>query len=232
MGSLVASILFGLIAGTCDASGYLALHKLFTAHVTGNLLILGIGWAAHTEGDVLGRVIAVPIFIIWVCFMCLCADWLQRRRLPVLRIMLSVMVALLLAFMLLGVADGPFRSQDAPNNLLAGMTGVMAMATLNVIARMWRVLAAGTTAMTANTLRMVIDLTELMLGRRPDETNLRSDSARLAATVLAFVAACALTALLHALAGTWCMTLPALFAILMLALWREETGGPQWLSHG
>ncbi len=144
MRSLLASLLFGLTSGTCDGAAYLALHKLFTANITGNLLLLGADWAAHQSHGVLGRLIAIPVFVAWIWLTRLAAGRLRRRGVPALRAMLLGMVALLALFLLLGMTIGPFPGQDAPNTLIVGMTGVAAMATLNVVARLWPVLTAGT----------------------------------------------------------------------------------------
>jgi uncharacterized membrane protein YoaK (UPF0700 family) len=121
-------------------------------------------------------------------------------------------------------------NQDAPNTLIVGMTGVAAMATLNVVARLWPVLTAGTTAMTGNSVKVMTDLAELVLGERQKEPKLLHDSARLGLTVLAFVVGCALAfvvgcalaALVHWKAGPWCMALPLVFAVAMTALWPQE----------
>lgn len=222
MGGLLASLLFGLVAGTCDGAGYLALHRLFTSHITGNLLLLGADWAAHRSDEVLGRLIAIPVFMAWVWLMRLAAGRLRRRGWPALRPLIFAMVVLLLAFTLLGLTDGPFVSQDAPNTLIVGMIGVSAMATLNVVARLWPALAAGTTAMTGNAVKMMIDIAELAMGERREEPSLLYDSGRLGLTLLAFAGGCALAALVYANAGTWCMALPLGFACCMLVLWPVE----------
>ncbi|HJU16097.1 MAG TPA: YoaK family protein [Stellaceae bacterium] len=222
MQGVVASLLFGLVAGTCDGAGYLALHRLLTSHITGNLLLLGADWATNQNQGVLGRLIAIPVFILWAWLVRLAAGKLHRHGLPALRAMLLAMVALLALFLLLGMTIGPFPSQDAPNNLIVGMTGVAAMATLNIVARLWPDLAAGTTAMTGNAVKMAMDLAELVIGEHEKESELLYDSGRLGLTVLAFVGGCALAALVYWKAGTWCTALPLVFAVAMTALWPDE----------
>lgn len=65
-----ASILFGLISGSCDGATYMALHKILAANVTGDLLLIGLDWAEPHHHDVLGRLLAVPIFALCI--------WLAR----------------------------------------------------------------------------------------------------------------------------------------------------------
>jgi uncharacterized membrane protein YoaK (UPF0700 family) len=55
-----------LIAGSTDTIGFLSLNGLFTAHITGNLVVL----AAHViNGDpaILSYVLAVPVFSSYCC---------------------------------------------------------------------------------------------------------------------------------------------------------------------
>ena len=212
MRALLASLLFGLIAGTCDAASFLLLHGLLTANLPGNFVLLGADWAAHRHREVLGRLIALPVFIAWTWAARTAAGELQRRGRPARPALLLAMVALLGIFVVLGVTERPFLHQDEPNTLIVGMIGVTAMAFLNVVARMWPALAAGTTAMTGNTVRLLIDLAELALGQRQEEPKLLQDSGRLALTVLAFSAGCALAALVYMAAGAWCTVLPLGFA--------------------
>lgn len=224
MSAFSASLLFGLIAGTCDAATYLSLHRIFASHITGNLLLLGADWAVGREGEMLGRLIAIPVFMVWAWLMRVLAGWLRRRGHPALRRLLVIMTALLLVFALLGLTVGPFASQDSANTLLVAMIGVAAMGTLNIVARLWPSLAAGSTAMTGNAVRMLIDLAELALGERHEEPSLLFDSSRLGLSLLAFTGGCALAALVYVAAGTWCLVLPLLFAVCMLILAPEESG--------
>ncbi|MDT7953860.1 MAG: YoaK family protein [Acetobacteraceae bacterium] len=218
----MASLLFGLVSGTCDGAAYLTLHKMFTSNITGNLLLLGADWATDESQVKLNRLLAIPVFVAGVWLVRLAAGRLRRHGLPALRAMLLGMTVLLAIFFLLGMTLRPFPGQNAPNTLIVGMIGVIAMATLNVVARMWPALTAGTTAMTGNSVKTMVDLAELALGQRPNEPKLLHDSARLGLTVAAFVAGAALAALVHWQVGTWCTGLALIFAVLMVALWPKE----------
>jgi len=48
-------ILLSVNGGYVDAAGYLALHGLFTTHVTGNFVTLGAAWVLGTSTLWLGE---------------------------------------------------------------------------------------------------------------------------------------------------------------------------------
>ncbi|WP_029314578.1 YoaK family protein [Acidiphilium angustum] len=217
-----ASILFGLISGSCDGTTYIALHKMLAANIIGDLLLIGLDWAKPHHHGMLGRLLAAPVFVFCVWLARLAAGKMRRHGLPAIRGMMLTVVVLLSVFMVLGLTLRPFPAQDSPNTLIVGMIGVAAMATLNVIARMWPVLTAHTTAMTGNSVRLMLDLAELILKERQKEPKLLHDSGRLGLTVLCFVAGGALAALVYVKAGLWCIVLPFVFAIWLTAQWPKE----------
>ncbi|HTV91012.1 MAG TPA: YoaK family protein [Stellaceae bacterium] len=218
MQSVLVSLLFGLITGACDASGYLLLQQLLPANITGDLVLLGADWAAHSRHEEFGRILAIPFFLAFVWLGRQMAGELRRRGLPAIRLVLLAGLGLLAAFMTLGLIDGPFSEQNAANTLTVGMIGVAAMALMNVVARLWRVLESGSTAMTGNSVKLLMDLAELSLGLRKQEPDLLYDTLRLAVVVTAFVAGCALAALVYLRAGPWCTALPFGFAVCITVL--------------
>jgi uncharacterized membrane protein YoaK (UPF0700 family) len=56
-------LLLSATAGSTDAIGFLALHGLFTAHFTGNIVILASHVVARGTAGV-GQLISVPVFMI------------------------------------------------------------------------------------------------------------------------------------------------------------------------
>ena len=68
-----------LIAGSTDTIGFLSLNGLFTAHITGNLVVL----AAHVvDGNpaILSYILAVPVFMLVLLVTRLFASRLERDR--------------------------------------------------------------------------------------------------------------------------------------------------------
>src|SRR5713101_9328218 len=70
--------LLSVIAGMVDVIGYLSLGKLFTAHVTGNLVVIA---ALLVRGGPpkMAEILAVPVFIVAVAAVWLIAKASERR---------------------------------------------------------------------------------------------------------------------------------------------------------
>src|SRR5689334_22991144 len=65
--------LLSVIAGMVDVIGYLSLGKLFTAHVTGNLVVIA-ALLVHGGPPNMAQILAVPVFIVAVA-----AVWLIAK---------------------------------------------------------------------------------------------------------------------------------------------------------
>lgn len=153
-------IALGYTAGYVDTVGFVALFGLFTAHVTGNFVLIGSELARPGHG-VLIKLLAFPAFILAVAAARLLAVWLEARQRPAAQALTLLQLLLLLGFMLLGCAATPVQQTDALLPLLAGMTGAAAMGVQNAASRLvWSELAP-TTVMTGNVTQLVIDLVDL-----------------------------------------------------------------------
>jgi hypothetical protein len=118
--------------GSVDVIGFLGLDGLFTAHITGNLVVLAAHIVARGEAS-LALVISVPLFIIVLAATRVLAAGLERGGIPSLGVLLFVQFALLCGFLGTCIAAGPGVSASAPSMILAGMLGVSAMAVQNAL---------------------------------------------------------------------------------------------------
>jgi uncharacterized membrane protein YoaK (UPF0700 family) len=99
-------------AGAVDVIGFLALGGLFTAHITGNVVIV----AAHyvTGGfSQIGPLLAVPVFMAVMGLVTLASSAIAQAGSPPLRQLLWLQTALLFGFLLLGVWFGRFTDADS-----------------------------------------------------------------------------------------------------------------------
>jgi uncharacterized membrane protein YoaK (UPF0700 family) len=214
-------ILLSVNGGYVDAAGYLALHGLFTTHVTGNFVTLGASLVLGTSGA-LAKLLALPMFCIVVLGVRLLSVALAAKRLPALRTILGLKLALLTTAALLAIGFGPFDSGDGWAALLTGMALVAAMAIQNAIHRIHMGALPPTTIMTGNTIQIMIDLADLMRGVPADvRAAIHSRLSRMSAGVAAFAAGCAAAALIYAKQGIWCFAIPPLVAAG--TLWLGES---------
>ena len=156
-------VLLSVNGGYVDAAGYLALHGLFTTHVTGNFVTLGAALVLGTSGA-LAKVLALPLFCLVVMAIRLLSVALIAKGLPALRTILGVKVVLLSVGAVLAIAFGPFDSGDGWAALSTGMVLVAAMAIQNAIHRIHMGGLPPTTIMTGNTIQIMIDLADLLRG--------------------------------------------------------------------
>jgi uncharacterized membrane protein YoaK (UPF0700 family) len=214
-------ILLSVNGGYVDAAGYLALHGLFTTHVTGNFVTLGASLVLGTSGA-LAKLLALPMFCIVVLGVRLLSVALAAKRLPALRTILGLKLALLTTAALLAIGFGPFDSGDGWAALLTGMALVAAMAIQNAIHRIHMGALPPTTIMTGNTIQIMIDLADLMRGVPADvRAAIHPRLSRMSASVAAFAAGCAAAALIYAKQGIWCFAIPPLIAAC--TLWLGES---------
>jgi uncharacterized membrane protein YoaK (UPF0700 family) len=214
-------ILLSVNGGYVDAAGYLALHGLFTTHVTGNFVTLGAALVLGTSG-VLAKLLALPVFCVVVLAVRLLSVVLVAKRLPALRTALGLKVALLTTGAVLAIEFGPFDNGDGWAALLTGMALVAAMAIQNAVHRIHMGAFPPTTIMTGNTIQIMIDLADLMRGVPADaRAAIRLRLSRMSAGVAAFAAGCAAAALIYAKQGIWCFVLPPLVAAC--TIWLGES---------
>jgi len=216
------SVMLSANGGYVDTAGFLALHGLFTTHVTGNFVTLGAALVLGTGGAV-AKLLALPMFCIVVIATRLASVALAARSpgtgVPALRALLGIKVALLVLGAGLAIGLGPFRSGDGWAALLTGMTLVAAMAIQNAIHRIHMSAAPPTTIMTGNTTQIMIDLADLMRGVAAD-TRVRSRLSQMSGSVAAFAAGCAAAALIYAKQDVWCFLLPPIVG--GCSLWLRE----------
>jgi uncharacterized membrane protein YoaK (UPF0700 family) len=218
--------LLSINGGYVDTAGYLALHGLFTTHVTGNFVTLGAALVLGTSG-VVAKLLALPMFCAVVVSTRLLSVALEptagvpETRVSALRTLLGIKVALLILGAALAIGLGPFDSGDGWSALLTGMTLVAAMAIQNAIHRIHMNAAPPTTIMTGNTTQIMIDLADLLRGVPAEARKaILTRLSRMSGSVAAFAAGCAAAALAYAKQGVWCFAIPPIIAAC--TLWMRE----------
>jgi len=219
--SLCAQLLPGvlsLVAGSTDVISFLGLGGLFTAHITGNLVIL----AAHVvDGGAapLAPMLSVPVFMTALGATKLLACALEAVQRSTLAPFLALQFLLLTGFLALCVAAGSSVDPSAPSAVVGGMLGVAAMAVQNALTQISLKGAPSTAVMTTNVTRFMMDAGEILLRRDVDAlVRARNRAKHTWPAIVGFAAGCGLGAAVEAAVGSWSLALPAGLALLALAM--------------
>jgi uncharacterized membrane protein YoaK (UPF0700 family) len=200
--------LLSFVAAFVDTCGFVGLFQLFTAHVTGNFVLMGAA-LVNRQGDVLAKLLAFPVFIVAVAFTVLVADAMQRRGRSRVGPLLWVEAALLATAALLAFLVGPLHAANGGRTLAIGMTMVLAMGLQNALMRLDLAALPPTTVMTGNVTQATIDLMLLWREDGAPREVARGRLRRMAGPILAFLLGAAGGAGGYALLGFTSLLLPA-----------------------
>lgn len=204
-------------AGAVDAIGFLALGGLFTAHITGNLVVLAAHYATGRFSEI-APLLSVPVFVVVLGIVTgLFSGKITRET---RRTLLVLHATLLTGFLGLGVGLGPFPNPDSATAVLVGMLGVAAMAIQNALVRLDLRGLPSTAVVTTNTVQLTVDLAALVRGERDPENLARARRrARLTLPSIAgFVAGCIAGGMLDVHFGLLALVLPVTLAVTAIPL--------------
>ncbi len=209
--------LLSVIAGMVDLTGFLSLGSLFTAHITGNLVVVAALVVRRGQINP-AQMMAIPVFMLAVAATWLLAKASGRRGLGLLRLLLLVQFLLLTCVLILSVITKP--SAD-PHGLMAGITAmfaVCAMACQFALLRLTLPVAPSTAVMTGNLTNTVLSL----LDRRSGSQRLMvGDAERLTDSLhllVGFFGGCVAAAAAVTYLGDWAWSFPVVLAGVAIAL--------------
>ena len=214
--SQVQGVALGFMAGYVDAFGFLALFGLFTAHVTGNFIMIGAALADPTSSSILLKWLAFPAFIAGVAVARLLVVAMETRQAPALRPALLLELALLAGFMVFGLVATPIGGSSDPLAMTAGLLGAAGMGAHSAISRLLLGHLAPTSMMTGNVTQIVIDSVDLLRGAA--DPGLRTRFSKFLWPLVSFAIGCIAAAFAVRWFGFAALALPLLILIALLAL--------------
>ncbi|MDB5365583.1 MAG: conserved rane protein of unknown function [Rhodospirillales bacterium] len=219
----VDASLQAIVAGSVDTIAFVGLYGLFTAHITGNFVLIGAA-IAHPQLGVIAKLAALPMFMLAAATTNLFLAWRVKGGHDPARGVFAVEAVLLAAFMAVALWCGPFTSGDQPLAILAGLFGVSAMAVQNAASRSIFSALPPTTVMTGNVTQIVLDLVELRRGGAPAaDAAARARIAKMLPAVLAFAAGAIAGGLGYALIGFAALALPIVATLALLVLHKQAS---------
>jgi uncharacterized membrane protein YoaK (UPF0700 family) len=216
LANILLPVLLGGIAGSTDTIGFLAFGGLFTAHITGNFVVLAAHIVSHHEVSA-AVVLSVPVFVAVI----LLTRWLVARLdalgMSLLQPLLLLECLLLTGFLAMRIANGTPVHVNAPWAIFAGMLGVAAMAVQNAVGQI-SLGAVSTTAMTANVARFALDIGEIFVTRNYCDRSWWRRHLVQGGPIAGFVIGCGLGAASEAAFDRWALALPVVLATSALAI--------------
>lgn len=196
----------GFLAGYVDTLGFVALFGLFTAHVTGNFVMIGIGLADHTKLSILLKFLAFPAFIIGIAVTRLMVVAVERRKGPALTYAFVLQWLLLAGFMLFGCMAEPVGKEVSDMAMASGLLGTAAMGVHSATSRLLLAHLAPTSMMTGNVTQMVLDSVDVLRGVADSGTSARC--AKIFWPLLGFAAGCIAAAFAYMAYGFAALSVP------------------------
>lgn len=160
--ALTLNISLSFLAGYVDAVGFMALFGLFTAHITGNLVLLGAELATPEHTFPLLKILAFPAFIVGVALATMIASACEKKERNALIVLYVVEMMLLTAFMLTGLIAGPIEENMSSAAIFAGVMGTLAMGVHSACGRLLLPDLAPTVMMTGNVTQLVVEFFQLL----------------------------------------------------------------------
>jgi uncharacterized membrane protein YoaK (UPF0700 family) len=209
--------LLSVIAGMVDLTGFFTLGNIFTAHITGNLVVAAA--LAVRGGPInLAQVLAIPVFMFALAVVWLIARASNRRAVALARLLLLVQFVLLAVVLIFCVSTRPSAN---PHGMMAGvavMIAVAAMACQYALLRLAIPGAVSTAVMTGNLTNTVLALMDLASKR---DSLMAADRDRLRKSVqllFGFLLGCVTAAAAVSVFADWAWLFPVMLAAAAVVL--------------
>jgi uncharacterized membrane protein YoaK (UPF0700 family) len=209
--------LLSVIAGMVDLTGFFTLGNIFTAHVTGNLVL---ATAALVRGGRVkpATVLAIPVFMLALALVWLIARASGRRAAGLARLLLLIQFILLTAVLIFSVLTRPSSQPGGLTACIAAMIAVAAMACQYGLLRLAIPGAISTAVMTGNLTNSVLLLMDLLSRSHALTVEERTRLTRSAWLLLGFLFGCLTAAGAVSLFADWAWALPVMLAAAVMLL--------------
>ena len=162
--SYTIGFIMAVIAGFSDVFGFIALHQIFTAHITGNI-VMAISYAIYHIPGISPRLIAIPTFIIFAIIATIIIETHGITKFA-LRIWLTTELLLFVLLMYLGIVFRDHFVVTTNTFTIIAMIPVTAMAIHNTLMKTYFRGIPVFTVMTGNLSQLIISTTSLSLGKK------------------------------------------------------------------
>jgi uncharacterized membrane protein YoaK (UPF0700 family) len=209
-----------VIAGMVDVTGYLSL-KLFTAHVTGNIVIIA-AQLVYGGPPKMDQILAVPVFIVAVAGVWITAQALHRRGPALPRLLLLIQFFLLALALIVAVIYHPSADPSGLTADVTAMIAVSAMACQFSLLQLTMRRAPSTAVMTGNLTKTVLSFLETATERQPLLADAKRQLKSTLQLVIGFFVGCLIGAGAVSRFGEWAWAFPVALAGVAVTLVPRE----------
>jgi uncharacterized membrane protein YoaK (UPF0700 family) len=204
-----------VIAGMVDLTGFFMLGNIFTAHITGNLVVAS---ALAVRGGALNpaQLLAIPVFMIALALVWLIAEGSKRKGASLVRLLLVVQFLLLAAVLVFCVSAKPSSNPHGILAVVAALIAVSAMACQYALLRLAMPRAVSTAVMTGNLTNTVLSIMDALSHGHPLMT---ADDGRLMRSLyllFGFLLGCVVAVMAISTIGEWAWSLPVALAAIVV----------------
>ena len=107
------SFALSFISGFVDTAGFMALFGLFTAHVTGNLVLAGAAFSGE-HGNLIGKLLILPVFVASV----MCSSYLIKYKKATVMVLMALFAVVGMAIQ--NTYMRKLLSSYTPNTVMTG----------------------------------------------------------------------------------------------------------------
>jgi uncharacterized membrane protein YoaK (UPF0700 family) len=200
-----------LLAGITDVTSWLLLGGVFTAHVTGNLVLVAADVVTGAQPH-LAAVLALPVFVVTVIAATVVARKLTGRIARMQRLLLGAQALLLVVAAALSFTGTASASPKSGLALAIGLCAVCAMATQNAYLHLASPKAPSTAVMTGNLVAATIAVFDLVASRGTSATAV-THWKETWPLLAGFIGGCLVGAAATTLFGDHAAVIPAILAV-------------------
>jgi uncharacterized membrane protein YoaK (UPF0700 family) len=209
-------VALGFLAGYVDTLGFVGLFGLFTAHVTGNFVLIGRALIEPSQAIFI-KLLVFPVFILFVALTRLAVVHWDRAGGKSLRNSFVFQLVMMVATVICAWQAAPIVEASAPLTLLTGSLCAGAMAIQNAYGKILLGKTSATTVMTGNVTGLVIELVDSLRG----DPEAIGRCKKLTWPVLAFAAGCMSGGLAFVQFGFHGLLLPCAMLVALIVTARD-----------
>ena len=209
----IATVLLAFTAGYCDTTTFVAADQVFSAHVTGNFIVLAYDLVNHADADAWIKLLTFPVFVTAV----IVGGWFARSSARTYDIIITEGILLIVA----GIcAIAVSQWEISGMTYIIVMMIVFAMGLQNAFGKLFAKETVGpTTMMTGNVTQIALDVSQLLRSRFTDLVS-RASLKRQLVNISGFLIGCVAGGLIARSFGLATVILPGII-VIVFSFWRN-----------